>query len=272
MVLFPNCKINLGLHITGKREDGYHNLETVFFPVPLTDILEIVSSAKTELTITGNDPGGPLEDNSCLQAYFLLKRDFPQLPEVKIHLHKTIPPGGGLGGGSADASFTLKLLNEKYQLKLSTSQLIGYSLQLGSDCPFFIINKPCLASGRGEILEEILIDLTAYKIFLINPGIPIHTGWAFTKIVPSRSPKKIQEIIRQPVETWKGELNNDFEKTVFKEYPEIKSIKDTLYSSGAIYASMSGSGSSVFGIYSKSDIVNLSFPKHYFVKELIISG
>jgi len=268
MVTFPNCKINLGLNITGKRPDGYHNLETIFFPITIKDVLEIISADKTELTLSGNGIDIPAEENICIKAYQLLKKDFSELPAIKIHLHKTIPSGAGLGGGSADGSFILKMLNDKYQLNLFTDQLISYGLQLGSDCPFFIINKPCLATSRGEILEEIKIDLSAYKILIINPGIHINTGWAFTQLTPALPAKSIKEIIQQPISTWKDELKNDFEEPVFKQYPEIRSIKETLYNNGAIYAAMSGSGSSVFGLFEKEKKVKIDFPENYFTKEL----
>jgi 4-diphosphocytidyl-2-C-methyl-D-erythritol kinase len=268
MVTFPNCKINLGLNITGKRPDGYHDLETVFFPIAIKDVLEIITSDKTEISLSGNEIDVKPEENICLKAYQLLKRDFPELPAVKIHLHKAIPSGAGLGGGSADASFILKMLNDKYRLNLSTDHLVSYGLQLGSDCPFFIINKPCLATGRGEILEEKKIDLSAYKILIVNPGIHISTGWAFTQLTPALPAKSIKEIIQQPILSWKEELKNDFEDPVFKHYPEIKSIKETLYNNGAIYTAMSGSGSTVFGLFEKGKSIKIDFPVNYFTKEL----
>ncbi len=268
MLSFPNCKINLGLHILDKREDGYHNLETVFYPVPFKDALELIPStnADIEFTATGLAVDGNAADNLCVKAYHLLKKDFREIPAVKIHLHKAIPLGAGLGGGSADAAFMLKLLNEKFKLNLSTNQLISYALQLGSDCPFFIINKPCLATGRGEVLEEIAIDLSAYKIVLINPGIHINTGWAFSNITPALPVKSIKEIIQQPINTWKDELKNDFETAVFTAHPAIKEIKETLYTQGAIYAAMSGSGSTVFGIFEpNTGSVSLK-GSNYFIK------
>jgi len=270
MVTFPNCKINFGLNITGKRPDGYHNLETIFFPIAIKDVLEIITSDKTEMSLSGNEIDVKPEENICLKAYQVLKRDFPELPAVKIHLHKAIPSGAGLGGGSADASFILKMLNDKYRLNLSTSQLINYATQLGSDCPFFIINKPCLATGRGEILEEKKIDLSAYKILIVNPGIHINTGWAFTQLTPDLPAKSIKEIIQQPILSWKEELKNDFEDPVFKHYPEIKSIKETLYNNGAIYTAMSGSGSTVFGLFEKGKSIKIDFPVNYFIKFLLI--
>ena len=174
MISFPNCKINLGLHIVNKRADGFHNLETIFYPIPLNDAVEIITSSSTnEVTYTssGNTIDGAADDNLCIKAYHLLKKDFPNLPNIKLHLHKVIPTGAGLGGGSADAAFALKLINDKYQLNLSTSKLLNYALQLGSDCPFFIINKPCFASGRGEVLEELELDLSAFKFVLIRVGL-----------------------------------------------------------------------------------------------------
>ena len=198
MVSFPNCKINLGLHILGKREDGFHNLETVFYPVALKDAVELIPNTNNatdiEFTGTGLVIDGNAADNLCVKAYRLVKKDFPQLPAVKVHLHKAIPMGAGLGGGSADAAFMLKLLNDKFKLNLSTAQLLNFALQLGSDCPFFIINKPSIATGRGEILEEIAIDLSAYKMVLINPGIHVNTGWAFSKLTPAMPKKSVKEV------------------------------------------------------------------------------
>ena len=204
-----------------------------------------------------------------LQSLVAFKKDFPQLPAVKIHLHKTIPTGSGLGGGSADGAFMLKLLNQKFDLGLSTEQLLDYALQLGSDCPFFIINKPCFATGRGEFLEPISVDLSAYKFVIANPGIHVSTTEAFSLLNPSLPSKSIKEIIQQPVETWKAELKNDFEESVFKKYPAIETIKTKMYGSGAVYASMTGSGSTVYGIFRKELEVSLDLPPNYFVKELI---
>ena len=273
MVLFPNAKINLGLNIIRKRPDGYHDLETVFYPLAIQDALEVIKNDSVtegvQFTLTGNPVDGKTEDNSCLKAYRLLKKDIPQLPAVKVHLHKTIPAGSGLGGGSADGAFMLRLLNEKFTLSLSTEQLLSYALQLGSDCPFFIINKPCFASGRGEFLEPLSIDLSGYKLVVANPGIHVNTAEAFSLVKPSLPSKSINKIIQQPVETWKSELKNDFEISVFKKYPEIGAIKAQMYESGAVYSSMTGSGSSVYGIFGKGLEVNLDLPLNYFVKELI---
>lgn len=275
MLTFPNCKINLGLNILRKRSDGYHDLETIFYPIALRDALEILSapfsegeskagrrqvegptfppnesSDKITCSVTGLPVNGDPKDNLCIKAYNLLKNDFPQLPSVRMHLHKAIPMGAGLGGGSSDGAFTLQLLNKKFHLGLSKDQLTGYALQLGSDCPFFLHNKPCYATGRGEILEDIALDLSQYSFLLVNPDIHINTGWAFSNIIPRDTKQsRLKEAIQEPISSWKTELTNDFEKPVFDLYPEIKAIKDTLYTNGALYASMSGSGSTVFGIF-----------------------
>lgn len=276
MIIFPNCKINLGLHITGRRSDGFHDIETVFYPVHLSDVLEVIPGG-----ISGNESDGVLfttsgipvdatnENNLCIKAFRLLKKDFPGLPVIALHLHKAIPIGAGLGGGSADAAFTLKLLNDKFQLNLSTDQLLHYSIQLGSDCPFFIMNSPCFATGRGEVLEPVNRDLSVYKFVLVNPGIHIQTASAFSQSSPALPAKSIKTIIHQPLSTWKDELKNDFEKGVFKQYPVIKNIKEEMYAAGAVYASMSGSGSTVYGIFENEKDLHFSFPSDYFVRELL---
>ena len=274
MIVFPNCKINLGLNILHKRSDGYHDLETIFYPIPLTDSLEIIEnkdpgkSPTFPFTSSGLPIAGKPSSNLCVKAYRMLKQDFPGMHSVKIHLHKVIPSGAGLGGGSADAAFSLKVMNEIYKLHLTTEQLIDYAAELGSDCPFFIINKPCFAKGRGEELEEIELDLSAYKLIIVNPGIHIDTGRAFLNMTPTKPEKSVKEIITEPVEKWKYELKNDFEKIIFIQHRELVDIKDTLYVNGALYASMSGSGSTVFGIFPKDKKVQLAFPDNYFVKEL----
>jgi 4-diphosphocytidyl-2-C-methyl-D-erythritol kinase len=281
VIVFPNCKINLGLRILHKRTDGYHELQTVFFPLPLYDVLEIIRDAGSGIRDAGNNQkesflhfsnsgfaiNGNLDDNLCIKAYNLLKKDFPQLAGIEMHLHKAIPAGAGLGGGSADAAFTLRLLNEKFNLDLSTDQLISYALQLGSDCPFFIINAPCVATGRGEILEPLSIDLSSYKFIIVNPGIHISTAHAFSGITPALPTKSVKEIIQQPIETWKNELVNDFEKTVFNQHSEIEAIKKKLYDGGALYASMSGTGSTVYAIFEKASGMKFNFPSNYFIKE-----
>ncbi|MFZ1786213.1 MAG: 4-(cytidine 5'-diphospho)-2-C-methyl-D-erythritol kinase [Ferruginibacter sp.] len=280
MLVFPNCKINLGLQILHKRTDGFHDLETVFYPLAFRDALELIPNTNNETGVTFTGTGlaveGKTEDNLCIKAYQLLKKDFSELPSVSMHLHKAIPMGAGLGGGSADAAFTLKLLNDKFKLNISTPQLLNYAKQLGSDCPFFIINKPCFATGRGEILEELVLDLSHYKIVLINPGIHINTGWAFTELAKGSNGSRLLDpyipslktIMQQPIDTWKSQLTNDFETVVFMAHPEIKSIKENLYKLGAIYAAMSGSGSTVFGIFSNDIDPNLFRNDNYFIKSV----
>lgn len=266
MVAFPNCKINLGLNIIETRKDNYHNLETVFYPLNFSDALEIIStSGNAEFAVSGL-PVSNDQNNLCIKAYYLLKKDFPNLPSIKMYLHKSIPIGAGLGGGSADAAFTLQMSNEKFLLGLSNNQLKNYALRLGSDCPFFLFNKPSFATGRGEQLEPVNLDLSRHKIMLVNPGIHVDTSWAFSEIEPATPKKSVKEIIAQPIKTWKQQLINDFEMPVFKAYPEIKRIKDILYERGALYASLSGSGSTVYGIFNKTDFINTEFPNEYFTR------
>lgn len=272
MIVFPNCKINLGLHILRKREDGFHDLETIFYPIPLNDALEIIQHPSPVTDIEYSSSGliveGSLTDNICVKAYQIVKQDFPDLPSVKMHLHKVIPMGAGLGGGSADGAFTLLLLNRKFNLGLQEQQLIDYALRLGSDCPFFIRNKPSFATGRGEYLQEISLDLSAYKFVLVNPGIHINTGWAFSQISPSFTRPPLIEIIKSPVESWKNTLKNDFEKPIVQQHPEIGYCIEILYRSGAVYAAMTGSGSTVYGFFPGNFAPQFSFPEHYFVKIL----
>lgn len=272
MIVFPNCKINLGLHILKKRSDGFHDIDTIFYPIALQDGLEIIKSSSLsnniEFSSSGLQIDGKPSDNICIKAYHLLKKDFPQLPSIKIHLHKTIPMGAGLGGGSADGAFILVLLNTTFNLGINESKLIDYALLLGSDCPFFIKNLPCYATGRGEVLEIIDLDLSAYKFVIVNPGIHINTAWAFSQITPSQNLPSLKETFKQPVEEWKGFLQNDFEQAVSFHYPQIKETKNILYQQGAVYASLTGSGSTVFGIFKKDAAISLSFPPHYFVKTI----
>ena len=266
MISFPNCKINLGLNVIQKRNDGYHDLESVFFPVRLYDALEIVAAEnETQLSTSGIDVGNP-EDNLCLKAFHILKKNYPQIPEINIHLHKTIPTGAGLGGGSADAAFMLLLLNKKFNLDIPVAKLYVYALQLGSDCPFFLLNKPCFATGRGEILEPISFSLSGYKILLIYPALHINTAATFAMIQPGVPKKNVKEIVAQPIETWKDELHNDFENYVFQNYPQVDKIKDELYEAGAVYATMSGSGSTFYGIFDKNSVVNCPLKPGYLIR------
>ena len=270
MILFPNCKINLGLHILRRRDDGFHDLETIFYPVPLQDAIEIIQQpappTDIEFTSSGLTVDGSLSDNICVKAYRLLKKDFPELPAIKLHLHKTIPMGAGLGGGSADGAFTLVLLNRKFNLGLSQDTLLAYALDLGSDCPFFIQNTPSYATGRGENLEGIPLDLSPYKFVFVNPKIHVNTGWAFAQVQPSAERPSLKEAIKRPVEDWKTLLTNDFEQPIARHHTEIAECKTQLYEQGAVYASMTGSGSTVYGLFKKDSAPTLSFPPHYFVK------
>lgn len=272
MIRFPNCKINLGLHITRKRPDGYHDLETVFYPLPLKDVLEVTGNQlpgtspleQEGLTFIsgGLTVAGDTDNNLCVKAWRLLKNDFPQLPSLQLHLHKAIPMGAGLGGGSSDAAFTLLLINDRFKLGISTEKLLDYSLQLGSDCPFFIINKPCIATGRGELLQTIQLDLSGYTFLLVYPDVHVNTAWAFSQITPSLPAQSIRDIIQQPVTAWKGQLINDFEAPVCQLHPELQNIKDTLYAAGAVYASMTGSGSSFYGIFPREKAPEALFPDY----------
>ena len=252
MITYPNAKINLGLNITEKRPDGYHNLETVFYPINLQDALEVKlleGEGEYALKTAGTPIEGDPENNLVVKAYRILKQDFPKMKAVDIHMYKHIPTGAGLGGGSADAAFMLKLLNEKFKLQLSTEQLEGYASKLGADCAFFIRNKPVFASGIGNIFEPIELSLKGYYLVLVKPDIFVSTKDAFAHIKPKAPQHSLKEIIHMPVETWRATMKNDFEESVFCKFPEIAAIKDKLYDMGAVYASMSGSGSSVFGIF-----------------------
>ena len=249
MIVYPNAKINLGLNILHKREDGYHDIFSVFYPVKeCVDILEIIKSEKFQFTKSGIEiPDG---ENICEKAWKLLDTDFG-IGNVKIHLHKQIPIGAGLGGGSADASFTLKYLNELFDLNLNSKELEKYALRLGADCPFFMDNTPKLVEGIGEKMTSIDLDLSNYEIRLVNPDIHISTKEAYSGIVPKTPVLSVEKIIELPIIKWKGKLKNDFEESIFEKHLQLEGIKDELYKQGSIYSSMSGSGSVVFGIFEK---------------------
>ena len=268
MVLFPNAKINLGLYIVNRRNDGFHDIETVFYPIPsLTDILEIVpakdSANELTFTQTGITVDGPMESNLCVKAYHLLK-EYTSLPHVKIHLHKLIPMGAGLGGGSADGAFALKALNQLAANPIGHQQLLEIALKLGSDCPFFIENKPTFATGRGEVMQPIELDLSHYHVVLVNPKIHVNTGKAYSQSTPKPAATNLMQLSKLSVDTWKESVSNDFEEVVFPLHPEIEAIKTELYRLGAVYAAMSGSGSTVFGLFSQLP-TQVSFPDNYFV-------
>ena len=259
MIQFPHCKINLGLSIIEKRTDGYHELETVFYPVQLQDMVEVCISENTTKAIQFSHSGIPVpgddNNNLCIKAYQLLKNKFPLIPATQIHLHKHIPMGAGLGGGSSDATAVLKITNQLFNLALDQKELVLLAAQLGSDCPFFVYDNPCLAKGRGEILEPIQCDLSNYSVILVHPGIHVSTAWAFGQLNPHKKSNSIATIVQQDMHTWKDELINDFEAPIFKAHPLIASLKEYLYQEGAIYASMSGSGSSLFGIFPKDKTI-----------------
>ena len=249
MIVYPNAKINLGLNILKKRNDGYHDISSVFYPVKESvDILEIIKFDTFEFVNSGiKIPDG---ENICEKAWKLLHKDYG-IGNVKIHLHKQIPVGGGLGGGSSDASFTLKALNDLFELNLSNLELQEYSLLLGADCPFFIDNRPKLVEGIGEKMISVDLDLSEFEIRLINPGIHISTQEAYNGVLPRTPELSLEEIIELPINEWKNKLQNDFEDSIFTQYSSLKDIKNYLYDEGAIYAYMSGSGSVVYGIYEK---------------------
>lgn len=266
MIRFSNCKINIGLYITGKRPDGYHDLETVFFPVPLYDVLELIDAPQTGITVVGQDIPGLPQNNIIIKAWNLLKADFPALPPVHFYLLKNIPAGAGLGAGSANGAYALMALDDKFELGLTQQQIMGYALQLGSDCPFFILNKPSLAKGRGEVFSDLGTNLANYKIVIVNPGIHISTPWAFGQIKPRPAAANLPTAIVQPVTEWKKLIHNDFEAVVFEAHPEIKEIKESLYDAGAIFSLMSGSGSTVFGLFEKNKNIIYAGRNNYFLK------
>lgn len=251
MICFPNAKINLGLNVVSKRSDGYHNLETVFYPVmELKDALEIVPAQEKKggFKQSGIQIDGDVDNNLVMKAMSLLQENYP-LPEIDIYLRKNIPFGAGLGGGSSDAAFMLKLLNEFARLQLSDEELEQYASRIGADCPFFIKNKPVLATGIGNVFEPIDLSLEGYYLALVKPEIHVSTKEAYAMVKPQTPKIALSEIVKRPVETWKNIMVNDFEESVFFQYPEIRNVKEKMYELGAIYASMSGSGSSVFGIF-----------------------
>ncbi len=248
MVVFSNCKINLGLRILKRREDGYHEVETVMYPLPLYDILEVLPSDSFKFLQTGLVVDGSQEDNMCVKAYRLFQKAFGIGP-VYMHLHKQLPIGAGMGGGSANGTFVLKVLNTLFQLNLEEADLQFWSAKLGSDCPFFVKNTPQLARGRGEILEEIPVSLKGRFLVIEKPDIVISTGFAFQDVHISGISNELVNHLRQPLETWKTFVKNDFENHIFEKYPELRQIKDLFYKKGALYASLTGSGAVVYAIF-----------------------
>lgn len=248
MISFPNAKINIGLHITEKRPDGFHNLETVFFPVGWSDVLEFAESDQLQFTCSGINISGDPESNLVMKAYRLIKGEY-QIPPLKIHLHKQIPFGAGLGGGSSDGAFMLMMLNKWFDLSISEDKLLHYAASLGSDCPFFILNKPVYATGRGEIMNIIDLKFNGLSLLLVKPPIEVSTAKAFQFIVPEKPKVSLHELIQLPIENWKRKIENQFESSVIQQFPDIKVLIQTMYDHGATYASMSGSGSCVFGLF-----------------------
>lgn len=250
MICFPNAKINLGLNVVSKRPDGYHNIETVFYPIPVKDALEIVEAETLSFSQTGIQVDAPMEKNLVIKALNLLKTSY-DIPALEIHLLKAIPFGAGLGGGSADAAFMLKLLNDFCKLSIEPDELEKMAASIGADCPFFIRNTPVFATGTGNIFESVDLSLSGYYFCLIKPDVAVSTPEAYSLVTPTAPAVSLKEIISRPVTEWKELMINDFEKSVFTKHPLIGEIKEALYQAGAVYASMSGSGSSVFGLFEK---------------------
>ena len=249
MICFPNAKINLGLNVTGKRQDGYHEIESCLFPIPLRDILEIIPAESFSFRQTGLEIPDNGANNLCVRAYELLKADHLISP-VAIHLHKVIPMGAGLGGGSADCAFTLKLLNDLFSLGLNATQLEAYAAQLGSDCPFFIKNIPAIATGTGTTLAPIDLDLSAYHIAMNFPGIHIGTQEAYAGLTPKQPEFNLRETLKQEITNWQDKLLNDFQPAAVNHHEAIRQALNALEQSGATYYAMTGSGSAVFGLFS----------------------
>jgi 4-diphosphocytidyl-2-C-methyl-D-erythritol kinase len=270
MIVFPNAKINLGLQITEKLPNGYHSINSCLYPIPWSDIMEVIPSNKIAFNATGIEIPGKDEDDIVLKAYKLLRKDFP-LPEINIHLHKMIPIGAGLGGGSSDAAFMLKFLSNEFQLFLETSVLEDYAAQLGSDCSFFINNLPALATGTGTDLEPLDIDLSGLHLLVINPGIHVSTSQAYSGVVPKKPATDLRALLSsKDFSRWQKELINDFEPSLFEQHSELPSIKQQLYQNGAVYASMSGSGSTMFGLFEKKPKTFDTETKDWNVKEFIL--
>jgi len=269
MISFPNCKINLGLWVTERLLDGYHGIQSIMYPIPWTDALEIVpsKSLETTFTVTGERIDGPLDKNLCYRAWHLMS-DIYKIPPVSMHLHKNLPTGAGLGGGSSDASFTLKMLNDLFMMKLDNDTLRSLSKKLGMDCPFFIDNVPAFASGRGEIVKPIELNLDGYYIYVVKPPISVGTVDAYSGIKAKQRSMSMEGLASLPVYEWKGVLTNDFEKSVLGCYSEIGDIKKTMYDRGAVFAAMTGTGSAVFGLFEEEPIT-LEFPECRVFKTLL---
>ncbi len=261
MINFPNAKINIGLNILRKRKDNFHDIQTLFYPIAIKDILEIVinkDKKKSEFVFKGKKIDSAPENNIIVKAYNLLKKNY-NIPPIKVILKKVIPIGAGLGGGSSDAAFMIKSLNNLFSLNLTNKKMAEYALKLGADCPFFIYNKPAFATGIGNILNEVDLDLSTFGIIIIKPKINISTAKIYSRIKPNQNVPLLTDLIKKPVSEWKNFIKNDFEKIIFNDYPFIKELKDYIYGQGAIYSAMSGSGSAVFGIFDKQKLESFNF-------------
>ncbi|MCI1189581.1 4-(cytidine 5'-diphospho)-2-C-methyl-D-erythritol kinase [Hymenobacter sp. DH14] len=268
MLVFPNAKLNLGLYVTQRRPDGFHTLESVFVPLPWTDAFEMlpaVAGQSTSLTLTGRPIPGDPATNLCVRAYELLQADFPELPPVQLYLHKIVPIGAGLGGGSADAAFALKAANELFSLNLSTEALESYARQLGSDCAFFIRNKPVLAVEKGDVFEEIDLNLNGVGCVVVYPNLHISTAEAYARIAPQLPQHPLRAALAQPMSTWRNTISNDFETALTPSHPVLAEIKQQLYDAGATYASLSGSGSAVYGLWESGEPAATTWPAEYTV-------
>ncbi|WP_210516507.1 4-(cytidine 5'-diphospho)-2-C-methyl-D-erythritol kinase [Hymenobacter terricola] len=268
MLVFPNAKLNLGLYITQRRPDGFHTLESVFVPLPWTDALEILpapAGQATSITLTGRPIPGDPGTNLCLKAYELLQADFPQLPPAQLYLHKIVPIGAGLGGGSADCAFALKATNELFGLGLSAEALESYARRLGSDCAFFIRNKPVLAVEKGDMFEDISLNLAGTSCVVVYPNLHISTAEAYARITPQPPKYPLREALAQPMATWRATVSNDFEAALAPAHPVLAEIKQQLYAAGADYASLSGSGSAVYGLWEGGEPAALQWPAEYSV-------
>jgi len=248
MVAFPPCKINLGLRIVAKRPDGYHDLETCFYPLPWTDVLEVIRSTRTHFAYSGHVIPGEAGNNLCVRAHELLQRDFAIGP-VSVHLHKVLPMGAGLGGGSSDGAYMLRLLNALFSLHLDRATLVAYAAKLGSDCPFFISDGPMIGKGRGEILTETDVTLKGTYVVLLKPDVHIPTAAAFAGVRPAVPDTNIDTVVKMDAHVWRAQLHNDFEDSLFPKFPLLPELKNMMYDAGAYYASLSGSGSTVYGLF-----------------------
>lgn len=271
MLVFPNCKINLGLNVTARRPDGFHTIETVFYPVFWNDALEIIETKNSRKAFSYSQSGiaidGATEQNLIYKAWKIISEQ-KTLPAIRVHLHKNIPLGAGLGGGSSDAASFINLLDENFNIGFTEREKMQMAARLGSDCPFFLRNKPVFASGKGDVFSDIKVDLSAYFILLVYPCIHSNTKEAYQAIVPKTPGYDLKHVLETfPVKEWKSKLVNDFEDTVFKKHPAIKSVKDLLYQSGALYASMSGSGSTVYGIFETEPKINIASHHRYYLQK-----